>query len=390
MNWRALVYSIATFPLVASAETHYLLVDPGTSPNSNYYRYYNEIRRAFESLRSVGKNPTVIAKNGRWELTQQSDETLSSIALTEEGRKSKSPTNGIPAHPPISGTARNVDDFINAIKAMKIKDGDSLVLYVNAHGRSPRNPSDPSTATIQAWGSEIEFNQLAGALKKLPQGVNLKLVTTTCFGGGVHSISIELPNVCSASMTSYFSKSSSGGFEESLFNKGLWQNFVDTRANTSFAAANLAGFRGDSANLNLGRLSSFDYVDYVMRRGPYEKLWTKTNGSWVQVGSDRVFQRRPDSDYSPVLPADALVLSPYSSFWINLDKVGPPDGACYTNPVQEDINRIAQLSTVLSGITEDTLKESANSQPRELRTAFHDVIDDMKKNGQNYLEAVSK
>jgi hypothetical protein len=142
----------------ANAETQYLLVDPGASPTSNYYRYYNDIRRAYETLKAQNKPTTVIAKDGSWKLAQQSSELLSSYSLTEAG-KNRIPTGvGMPDYPPIHSSAKGIEDIISAVKKMNLKDGDSVVVYFTAHGNSPRNPDDPSSATIMGWNKGKRLN----------------------------------------------------------------------------------------------------------------------------------------------------------------------------------------------------------------------------------------
>jgi hypothetical protein len=204
MKLKALVYLfLSLLCLSAKAETQYLLIDPGTSATSNYYRFYNDVRRAYETLVSQGKEPKVFAKNGEWVLQQQKSENLMTYSLDPKAPPIQGSFWADLSYPPISGPAGNVNDFMTALKSMPLKDGDSVVFYITAHGSSPNSPANPSTSTISAWKQEIQFKDFEKALEQIPKGVKIKLITTTCFGGGIHSISRNLPNVCSSSTVPY-------------------------------------------------------------------------------------------------------------------------------------------------------------------------------------------
>lgn len=386
MKLKALVYLFFIFQSsFGKAETQYLLVDPGASKTSNYYRYYNDVRRAYETLKAQNKPTTVIAKDGSWKLAQQSTETLSSYSLTEEGKK-RTPTGiGVPDYPPIQSSARGIEDVISAVKKMNPKDGDSVVIYFTAHGNAPRNPDDPSTATIIGWNEEYEFNQLADALAKLPKGVKLKLISTTCFSGGIHSIARKLNNVCSSSTTNHLYESSAGDYQEFRFNKGLWDTFSKTKS-PSFAQANLEGFKGDDANFNLGRLSSFDYIDWVLKDGPYKKTGTsRPEMRWVTKDGDRVYQ--VVNGFPSHLPPEASILS-NSAIPSSLEAGVCKE--CGSGGVQSDLDKLTKLAQTLSEVAQQAvvqdLSKKADLQSAQVRTIFHDVIDDMKKNGASYLQ----
>src|SRR3954471_3543523 len=115
MNFKAMVGSWLVFVGVgAHAETHFLLVDMGTSKNSNYYAFYNDIRQAYEILKALNRNVSVAAKGGSWILTNQSDEILSTFSLTTEG-KTNPPAGNSPSYPPISSPSRAASDLADAI-----------------------------------------------------------------------------------------------------------------------------------------------------------------------------------------------------------------------------------------------------------------------------------
>ena len=376
MNLKAIVYlSLFLFGSAVKAETKYLLVDPGASKTANYYRYYNDVRRAYETLKSQNKPTTVIGKDGTWKLAQQDTESLSSFALTESGKRNTPSSSAVPVYPPLSGSARGISDIMGSMDKMNLKPGDTVFLYLTAHGGPPSNVADPSTATVVGWNEEFEFNQLAEALKKLPPGVKVKLVSTTCFSGGIHSIARQLPNVCSSSTTNHLYESSSGDFQEFRFNRGLWDAFRKNKQ-VSFAEANLEAFKADDANMNLGRLSSFDYIDWTLKTGPYKNPKVDTPSRWTDTDNGRTWQTI--NKYRGVFPADAEILS---------KKV---DTSSCSSSVQNDLANLTRLTETLNELSQQAiaqdLKNRANRQPAQMRTIFNDVIDDMKKNGPKYLQ----
>lgn len=112
MKFKELVYLLVwIIGGSAFAETKYLLVDPGTSPTSNYYRYYNDIRRAYETLVSQGKQPQVSAKNGKWILAQHQEEKLMKFGFDKTSPDySFARSSSDISYPPISGSARNIQE----------------------------------------------------------------------------------------------------------------------------------------------------------------------------------------------------------------------------------------------------------------------------------------
>lgn len=221
MNFiRGLVFLLLLSAAPASAETKYIFLDGGASSTSNYYRYYNEIRRGYETVRSMGKNAIVHAKDGSWKLAQNKNETLSDLALTNEARRPSSANSTYPSYPPLSGAVRTKEDIIRAISSSNPKSGDTVFIYVSGHGGSPTEIHDPSTATISGWNNDISFREVSEAMSQLPKGVKIKIVAGTCYSGGVHYLARTLPNVCTASNTNYALMSWSQTQEPS-FNKAI-------------------------------------------------------------------------------------------------------------------------------------------------------------------------
>src|SRR4051794_32267470 len=101
MNFvKGLMYLLTFSAVPAHADTKYVFLDGGTDATSNYYNYYNEVRRGYETVKSLGKNAQVFAKDGTWKLFHDKNETLSNFTLTNEARKSAGVTSTVPSYPP--------------------------------------------------------------------------------------------------------------------------------------------------------------------------------------------------------------------------------------------------------------------------------------------------
>lgn len=379
LTWPTVIALALATAVPALAETKYLLADPGGSLISNYAAFYNNIRYGYETLRSLKITPVVIAKDGTWAIAPEGEKLLSSIAFTREGRHH--PNKGRrkpPTYPPIDGAARDEDDFATAMAATGAKENrDTILLYLDGHGSAPISPGAPSTAAISGWNERVAYLALKRKIDRLPDGVGVKIVDTACFSGGVHSISRDLPGVCSASTTNHmkpsFGTSGKGKAEgQDLFAKGFWDHVRERKGRTSLAEAALAGFQADSINLNEGRLSSFDYVDFVLRRGPYDPTWQEAfekkypgGKKWDWWGKES-WSRLLESGFSSALPPDATLAKD-----------------C-TKPQEYSPRELDRLGATLNAIMHRIRSSSAGAQPPEVRTIFHEVIDDMKANGDRY------
>jgi hypothetical protein len=145
------------------------------------------------------------------------------------------------------------------------------MLFVGHGSRGKR--FEPEASEVLRWGENKEnptFEKLKEQIKKIATPTHpVRIVCLTCYGGGIHYISqdLDLTNVCSVATAPYF-MSSVSSFPQSKFNEGFLDRLSSQDSHT-FAEAAIAGFRKDRGNLNLGQLSSFDYLDKIFKRGPY-------------------------------------------------------------------------------------------------------------------------
>lgn len=392
MKLKTLVYLSICLSSFAEAKTYYVLVDGGASKTSNYYRYYNEVRRGYETVKARGDTAVVLAKDGAWKTIAQADESLSNFALTESGRSANSPKNGeLPVYPPINGKAQSAEDLKKALQGLHLSKDDKVVLYMTGHGGSPSG-TNPSSATYEFFNNSEKWQDITKTISQVAPDTRIKIATTACFGGGVHSLSRSLPNVCSSTIAPYFMTSSSGTFSESLFSEGFWGSLQESR-NPSFASMTMAGLQKDIANANLGSISSFDYVDFVLKQGVYGKPYRDSDFENPQTIGGRTIYKKKNHvgrDFNSAFPLTLEPIGENRAIFPN--SIGRTMTGC-SNVVQSDLDKIARLAETLNQVSQQViaqnLKDKANRQPAQVRTIFNDVIDDMQVNGARYL-ATSK
>jgi hypothetical protein len=254
------------------AEKVYLFIDAGANPDSNYKTYYNEVRNGYETIKSQGKKAHIFAKDGNWKLSNKRPTRLSKFALTEEGNKTINKAEfGNIVYPPITQPARNLEDIEAGIKNLKLKPQDELVIIINGHGNRKTTRSNPENSTIMLWEREVTWDDFGKMLQKTVPRNKKQLVTNICYGGGVHHLSRALPNTCSSSVVPHYTSSSSGINYEGFFSEHLWKNVRESR-DKNFASIVTKAFNEDLGNAGLGSISSFDYIDFIMKKGAYEKV----------------------------------------------------------------------------------------------------------------------
>ena len=264
-------YAFFDFGSLAIAETKVLVLDGGASAEANYYRYYNNSRRAYEVSKKIGFQPSVYAKDGKWKVSQSGSESLSNYAETTDGKKNINPKGKAskrPDYPPVKGPLGSSADMAKAIKALNLKPGDRLIIQMTGHGTQL---ADKKSA-YWFFNKAESWNQVGDALKKIDPGVSVQLQTSACYGGGVHQLARRFPNVCSVSSTQAFSVSYSSD-DGNEFTNGFWDQFNRTGAKTTLGEASMAAFKNDSSNEGRGSLSSFDYMAYVLKKPPYDKAY---------------------------------------------------------------------------------------------------------------------
>lgn len=240
-------------------------------------RYTRAFTLASEGSRKMGHDVIVASTNGSW-----------SLPGTEEI---------LPAN--------NEDEISDAIKAAsaRLREGDTFVVNISGHGGPPDDELLPGRAWIRlnspdSSSGHMTFREFGQTLVWLvPKGVTIKLMTDVCFGGGIHQISFNFDHVCSASLGDFRSPTWWGP-RRPAYAVGFWEQLVHKKVDVSketvsnLYEAHTAGFLKDGGlNWGRGSISSFDYVDFVLKEGPYGKQ--ENLNVWQKLG--RCFDGMPSS-----------------------------------------------------------------------------------------------
>lgn len=164
------------------------------------------------------------------------------------------------------GSARNPEKFSSAI---------SLV-FINDHGGASSLQDGPIASTIVLGNGELWSGaELSKQIKQsLLNQKYVRLVGIQCYSGGLHEISFENENTCSASNTDFASVSNSDP-KISAYGKGFWEEIrnprldLDGDGKVNLMEAHFAGALSDTLNEGKGQTSSMAYVDKVLAHGPY-------------------------------------------------------------------------------------------------------------------------
>jgi hypothetical protein len=183
-------------------------------------------------------------------------------------------------------------------------------------------------------------------------------------------------------------KSYSGSPQMNVFEFEFWKS-IKSNNRPSLASASLDSFEKDIANIDLGSLSSFDYVDFVLKKGPYGKTYDELPS--VRVNANSI----PRDPKDPPLWAEGMLKIAQPNGYRSISSTVKTTAqivdcntgsCCASTAISNDITRLKRLSETLNEVVQQSaiqdLRTKAERQPAEVRTIFHNVIDDMKKNGQ--------
>ena len=145
-------------------------------------------------------------------------------------------------------------------------------MVIVGHGKRSKDIEKSETSGLSAWENAVgvTFAHLRHAVSVLSNGGlhPVRIVCLTCYGGGIHYLSRELNNVCTAATAPFLMRSLSAPIQ-SEFLTGLLDQLSDSKQSHTFAEAVISGYAKDAHNMNLGQISSFDYLDFIFKRGPY-------------------------------------------------------------------------------------------------------------------------
>ena len=380
-----IVLAQASIPVV-QPRTHFIFINGETDA----YRFYNNVRRGYETIASSGKNGLVFTANGKWKVPKNSN--LLDLKLAgAPAFTAKELADGLPMYPPVTGPAEKFGDILAEVMATGPVAGDTLFVYITGHGHRSGTATLPTESGICLLNGFPSYEDLIRDLSLLPKELKIKLVTTSCFGGGIHALSRRLPNVCTASTTN-FGETSWTGTGESEFNIGLWNRFLEKKGKVAFSDLMIAGFRRDESNVNVGRLSSFDFVDFVLKSGPYDPNWSHKD--WLkradlyrvnskpehQNFGEKGWNARKNLGYTGETAPDAFMgESVLSENVPDVDHVGHYNFGTATT----DFYSLDQYEKLLQDVIVGAL-----NLPLGVQTVFHQAIADMRKNGKWYAKTL--
>jgi hypothetical protein len=158
-----------------------------------------------------------------------------------------------------------------------------LVLHFGNHGINPdsKDPKNSSSlcmyTSISSISQCLTYGEIGDLLTEAgltgPKAPPIRIIGDHCFGGGVHSLSMKFPNICSASNVSFktpqWSPESEYGSESSInvFGQTFWKTALQVGAhNTSLASSfESAWATVPKADNPGGTLSSIFYAQSIMK-----------------------------------------------------------------------------------------------------------------------------
>lgn len=189
-------------------------------------------------------------------------------------------------------------------EASKVEPGNHLVMYVADHGVSkngwagdggPGKPSNTGMVMAPQHGTFVSWPEVVSATKeKLPKGSSLKIIAGPCFSGGVHAAVAKTANACAISSSDYLSVGYSAGsrldtnFDEAVGDQLTKNPFdPDKSGKSSLMEAYFYSLEKDF-DLSGARsaISSFDFVDSILKEGPYHKARVKLDSWRSEVGNE--------------------------------------------------------------------------------------------------------
>jgi len=205
-------------------------------------------------------------------------------------------------HTEIRKTGGGTLDLLES-EARTVKPGENLVMYVGDHGVSKNGwlegggPGSPAKTgmvmsmlpfgAFASWPDVVERTRQA-----LPKNASLKIIAGPCFSGGVHAAVAKVDGACAISSSDYLSVGySSISPDDQNFDEAVGEQLAkvkfdpDKSGKTSLMEAWLYGLEKDfEISGARSAISSFDFVDSVLKEGPYHSDREQLSGWEVEVG----------------------------------------------------------------------------------------------------------
>ena len=184
-------------------------------------------------------------------------------------------------------------NFINAIKAAKdkLRPGEPLIIQFTGHGFTS-DPRDPKLSGVSTGNQQmVNYDTFAKLILEHGGDSTVKLISSSCFGGGVHHISRELNKLkpgkaCSVSATGHTTPANVMNNETATeFTQNFWSGINGNKeANLGelFSKAAIGTGGRNSYNYGLSSMSSTDSIEFFNKTGTHNKSfqeeWSKRSG----------------------------------------------------------------------------------------------------------------
>lgn len=164
-----------------------------------------------------------------------------------------------------SSTADLKNILVKSLK--KLKEGEPLKIFINDHGTAPHSESDELSSGFYMSSGKISHEEFEDVLKSvIPKNQKVILVGAHCYSGGLHNISFDLPNMCSASASDFRTTAVSGSllkeYGETFWNNASGHTLSETQNRTTEMIY---------SNDYRSQISSMAYIDKVLGVGPYKE-----------------------------------------------------------------------------------------------------------------------
>jgi len=177
--------------------------------------------------------------------------------------------------------AQMKENFKSAIEKAKasLKPGEPLIIQFTGHGFTS-DPRDPKLSGVSTGNQQIvNYDTFTKMIQQYAGDATVKLVSSSCFGGGVHHISRELNktkpgSACSISATSHATPANvrNQTDQPTQFTQNLW-NVVEQSPNSSmskvFSNAHVKTKGKHSFNDGFTSLGSTDAVEFYNNTGSH-------------------------------------------------------------------------------------------------------------------------
>ncbi|MBF0312687.1 MAG: hypothetical protein HQK52_04685 [Oligoflexia bacterium] len=302
------------------AQTKYLLMNGGVKDVENYENIHLDfvkLDRAFTDIGLTnGTDYEILTYNGKWSLaTLQSTGYHAKRVVVEEAFS-----------PALSGSILSPQALQKRFSTMTWEGTKSIVLYFGGHGRCAK---EQGVAESTSWGmgdDYFKWQEIKTSLEAIPPTVSVKIITTACYGGGAHYLSRTMKNVCSVASVPFNTPSCCNTKASHEFINGLAEELSYSKGKSSLAMLGIAGMNSDWLNAEHGSLSSFDYINYVLKKAPYDRkrephyLRILNYRDYYENGADKLSEQLLPNDYKTFSThdetsfADALLSSPFDSY----------------------------------------------------------------------------